>query len=356
MPSCPRGDVVAKGEVAVYHAWNRCVQRAFLAGQDPVTGHDYEYRRDWIQQTEQLLAGLFALDVGFHAELSNHIHLVVRTRPDVAQSWSDEDVARRWLIVAKLKRNGNDTVVQPTDAELAAELNNPGRVDLLRRRLASISWFMGTLCENISRRCNLETGNSGAFWEHRFECRSLADETAITICGMYVDLNQIRAGEALTPETSTHTSAYERILGLQQRRSAGADQETLADSASPDGWLCELTLQDGPGAELVAPRRDNPRRASDKGLLPVSLEKYLELLDWTGRQVREGKRGAIPASLAPILDRLGIQAAKWVDAVESFHSKCGLVVGSAAAVAAAASRAGRHWFRGGNFCAAAASA
>ena len=99
--------------------------------------------------------------------------------------------------------------------------------------------------------------------------------------------------------------------------------------------------------------RGNCRRASNKGLLPLSLEKYLELLDWTGRRVREEKRGAIPASLAPILDRLGIQGSKWVDAVESFHSKCGLVVGSAEAVAAAVSRAGRHWFRGGKFCGAA---
>jgi len=35
------------------------------------------------------------------------------------------------------------------------------------------------------------------------------------------------------------------------------------------------------------------------------LSQYLELLDWTGREIRVGKRGAIPDSLAPILTRIG---------------------------------------------------
>ena len=265
------------------------------------------------------------------------------------------EVVSRWLIIAKLKRNGYDTIIKPTPAEIARELNREGRVEVLRRRLASVWWFMGTLCENIARRCNLDAGTSGTFWEQRFQCRCLADETAILICGMYVDLNQIRAGEALTPETSCHTCVFERIAGARERGAAHEGQGGSEKANDfPDDWLCELTLRDGTEADLTdSATRGNCRRASNKGLLPLSLEKYLELLDWTGRQVREGKRGAIPASLAPILDRLGIQGSKWVDAVESFHSKCGLVVGSAEAVAAAVSRAGRHWFRGGKFCGAA---
>jgi hypothetical protein len=36
----------------------------------------------------------------------------------------------------------------------------------------------------------------------------------------------------------------------------------------------------------------------------MSLNHYLELLDWTGRQLRAGTRGAIPAHLTPILGRI----------------------------------------------------
>ena len=104
MPTCPRHDVVSKGEVGVYHCWNRCVQRAFLCGKDSATGIDYEYRRDWIEQTERTLASLFAVEIAFHAELANHIHLMVRTRPDVAKKWDDRQVVRRWLIITKMKR------------------------------------------------------------------------------------------------------------------------------------------------------------------------------------------------------------------------------------------------------------
>jgi hypothetical protein len=47
-------------------------------------------------------------------------------------------------------------------------------------------------------------------------------------------------------------------------------------------------------------------RASNKGCLPMSFGEYLDLLDWTGRQLRDDKRGAIPQELAPILQRLHI--------------------------------------------------
>ena len=94
MPSCPRGEIVRLGEVAVYHCWSRCVRRAFLCGEDHVSGKDYEYRRDWIRDFEECLAGLFGIEIGFHAERSNHIHLVLRTRLDLVEAWPDEDVAR----------------------------------------------------------------------------------------------------------------------------------------------------------------------------------------------------------------------------------------------------------------------
>ena len=45
----------------------------------------------------------------------------------------------------------------------------------------------------------------------------------------------------------------------------------------------------------------------------------LQLLDWTDRQIRSGKRGAIPKHLAPILQRLGMSPAFWVDYVRQFH-------------------------------------
>src|SRR5262245_52436777 len=104
MPACPRNLIFLSGAAGVFHCWNRCVRRALLCGQDPVSGKDYSYRRDWIRLLEQQLARLFGIEIAFHSELSNQLHLVLRTRPDVVATWSDEEVVRRWLKIAKLKR------------------------------------------------------------------------------------------------------------------------------------------------------------------------------------------------------------------------------------------------------------
>ena len=40
-----RRDVLAAGEIQVVHCINRCVRRAYLCGQDPLTGIDYEHRK-----------------------------------------------------------------------------------------------------------------------------------------------------------------------------------------------------------------------------------------------------------------------------------------------------------------------
>ncbi len=129
----------------------------------------------------------------------------------MAETWSDEDVVRRWLTITKLAKSRDGRVVEPSRVRMAIELNLPGRVQKLRQRLSHPSWFMGILCEYVARRCNREDDCRGVFWEDRYECEALLDEPSILVCGIYVDLNQIRAGEALTPEESTHTSAYDRI-------------------------------------------------------------------------------------------------------------------------------------------------
>ena len=53
-----RRDVLAAGEIQVVHCINRCVRRVYLCGQDPLTGTDYEHRRELIRQRLEFLAGI----------------------------------------------------------------------------------------------------------------------------------------------------------------------------------------------------------------------------------------------------------------------------------------------------------
>ncbi len=76
----------------------------YLAGLDDETGKDFTYRREWIRQRLEKLASVFAIDVLTYAILSNHLHVVIRNRPDVVKTWSDKEVALRWLQIFPGKR------------------------------------------------------------------------------------------------------------------------------------------------------------------------------------------------------------------------------------------------------------
>ena len=68
-------------------------------------------------------------------------------------------------------------------------------------------------------------------------------------------------------------------------------------------------------------------RCSNKGFLPMATTEYLELLDWTARQVVEGKSGATPKHVAPLLQRLGLSEATWCSLVKDFGRLFSVVAG-----------------------------
>ena len=54
-----------------------------------------------------------------------------------------------------------------------------------------------------------------------------------------------------------------------------------------------------------------PRENMPDGL-PFRLSDYLELVDWSGRIIREDKSGYIPDNVPTILQRLDMDARHWV--------------------------------------------
>ena len=66
-----------------YHCVTRCVRWAFLLGEGSLD------RKGWIENRLQELAEIFSVAVAGFAILDNHLHLLVRLDPDVAQGWSD---------------------------------------------------------------------------------------------------------------------------------------------------------------------------------------------------------------------------------------------------------------------------
>ena len=336
MARLPRRDQIDESSVGVYHCINRCVRRAYLCGDDSHSGKNYDHRRLWIQERLEFLAGQFAIDAAGFSVMSNHFHLILRNRPDVVASWTDGEVARRWWNLFPARRDANGSPAEPRPAELK-EL--AGKINSLRQRLSSISWLMRCLAENVARRANREDEISGRFFEGRFKSQELLDETAILACAIYVDLNPIRAEVAQTPETSRFTSAYERIQVRQRRARLRKKQP---GKIMEDEWLSPIELE---RRERSLTSKGN-RRASDRGFLPLSLDHYLRLLDWTGRQVRAKKRGTIPAELAPILERLQVSPSCWVDLITEFGRWFRRTVGRPPNMTAASERRGTRWLQG----------
>ena len=68
------------------------------------------------------------------------------------------------------------------------------------------------------------------------------------------------------------------------------------------------------------------------------MAKYLELLDWTGRQIHKRKRSKIPSHLAPILSRIGLDGNSWCEVVEQFGKIFKRAAGGTEAMAEEAAR------------------
>ncbi len=336
MARLPRRDAIDENVVGVYHCINRCVRRAFLCGVDSISGNNYDHRKTWIQQRLEFLAGVFAIDVIGFSVMSNHFHLILRNRPDVAATLPDSEIAQRWWNLFPARRNDDGTPATPRRGELKALAKKRFK---LRKRLSCISWLMRCLSENVARRANHEEDLTGRFFQGRFRSQKLLDESSILACVMYVDLNPIRADINKTPETSCFTSAYERIQARKRRarRKQPANGEMVGDE-----WLSPVELERQNPSEDPKPRR----RASDRGFLSLTLDQYLELLDWTGRQVRADKRGTIPEQLTPILERLQVSTNCWVDLVTGFGRWFRRSVGRPPSMEEERERRGCRWIQG----------
>jgi len=352
----PRSKYVQDGQEGVYHCFSRCVRRAFLYGFDAFTGQDFSHRKAWIVDRLRYLAAIFAIEVCAYAVMANHYHVVLRTRPDIVAKWSDREVAARWLRLFPRHRDLRGIPILPTDKEICALADCPERIAQLRRRLSSLSWFMGRLNEFIARAANKEDDVKGRFWESRFKCQALLDLAAIVSSMVYVDLNPIRAGVAATPEESDFTSIQERIRAWRKQNTAtssAADVEATGDMQSGsvgctiapenaaeispsadrlsilDGWLCPI--------ESESKRR---------GILDMTTEEYFDLIDKSGRMTRADKPGAIDADLAPILLRIGTNPDTWLDTIAHFGSRFRLAAGRMSNMRNFADRLGRRWLQG----------
>ena len=290
----PRRQQISLDHTPFYHCTTRCVRRAFLCGKDRYSGRNFDHRKQWLENRLVELSQVFAIELLAYAIMSNHYHVVIRLTTDTVAQWSDEEVKERWGRVFSLP----ETV---SDEQLA----------LWRERLCSLSWYQRCINEPLARLSNKEDRCKGRFWEGRYQCQALLDEAALVKCMAYVDLNPIRAAIAKTPEASHHTSIKARIAGASKHLVPFTD--TASNKSCP---------------------------------IPLRLQEYLLLVDWSGRQVHSKKRGTIPDALPPILKRLDTDDRQWIREMQYYGTWYYRAVGSLAKLEQYCQHLGQQWLKG----------
>ena len=216
MPSCARHQIIEPDKVSSYHLVARCVRKAFLCGVDKYSGKDFSHRRYWVEsRLKDVVKNVFLIELISHAVMSNHVHFVVRVRPDLAATLSDEEVMRRWWCLFPRKIKGAYAVEPPQELK-DIWLADSTWLSERRCRLTSISWFMSSICEHIARKANKEDGVTGRFWEGRFKSQILLDEKAVLSAATYVDLNPVRANICKSLEESDFTSIQKRMAEFKE--------------------------------------------------------------------------------------------------------------------------------------------
>jgi len=309
-----------------YHLYNRCVRQAFLMGKDKTSGKDFSHRKRWIAKRLRKLESVFAIRLAGYSLLSDHYHLVVYIDQESSENWPNEEVVSRWARLCRVNENLKRYVRNKGEIELQLQDKYESQISKWRENLSSVSWFMKFFNEYIARKANKEDKKKGKFFESRFKSQALLDGQALLLCMIYVDLNPVRAGISLTPETSQWTSIKQRVEqeGLLSYRQAFTQVE---DESLP---------------QLMSFKREGYEETQ----IPFSFKSYLELIDWMGRIKKSGKRGSIPENLPPILVRLHFSPDHWLEHMTLNGDKFSVAVGTPVSLKTFAQYCEQKWVRG----------
>jgi len=283
-----------------YHCISRCVRRAYLCGDG------FEHRKQWIEDRLKELADSFAVAVCGYAIMDNHLHVLARLDPELAENWSDEEVLRRWLTVYPPK-SADGEILEVTKHRINEEMKNLDQITKMRTRLTNLGWFMKALKEPLSRMANKEDNCKGTFWEGRYKSIAILDEEALLATCAYIDLNPISAGIALTPEDSKHTSFRNRFQHLTNPLETSTEEidRKLVREIEESCWLCPF--DDIESNVKNRSKSESKRRGMLSGF---SFFDYIKLVVFSSRILGNDKP-SVSQELSDLFDRMDSSPETW---------------------------------------------
>lgn len=163
----PRRDQVDHTVVSTCHCTSRCVRRAsLLAG----TRDGLLARTPWIAARLKHLVAIFAIELDTFSIMDNHLHLVLTIRPDIVASWSDEEVAKRWLRYLPPKTRGVQREVTVEDIQTL--VRDSAKVASCRLRLCQLGEFHKAVEEPLARLARTPEQSAFTGVQHRVSARN----------------------------------------------------------------------------------------------------------------------------------------------------------------------------------------
>jgi hypothetical protein len=185
------------------------------------------------------LLGGYQVDLLAYAIMSNHVHLILRPRPDLVSGLGAGVVVRKMSAAMPWALPGLEAGCKPTPAQVQSLSSNQRAVKEYRATLCSLSCLMKSLKHGVAREANRQEGVTGHFWEGRFMTVPLLDEGAVWSCMAYVDANPYRAGAVSDPfdgpwtsiraRTANPASLHPAEMGLRGALTSLTDCSPLVD-------------------------------------------------------------------------------------------------------------------------------
>ena len=373
MPARARKEIVDGKSPGYYLVTQRVVRGLRLTGVDGITGRDYSYRQAKLERRIRELAGLYLIEIAEFTCGADGFDLLVRTRPDLLPSLTNEDVVRRML-----RRSEKQLELKPPPSEeaVSAALADAKRLTKLRARIVNLSQFMGDVDEAMARDVNRESGGGerdlplGRLWHGRFNSVRVLDPPALLLAAAYVESKKVVDGEAGTIETAACSSAALRARTLHGQ-DAPAERDASSETSVERQPLTKVELSaEGPEELADDLRRENHRvTQADAWLLPmverlstvasdpfesgpylgIAFSQFRRLLRWTlerTKAVGESGKADVDDELVSVFERFRLRVDVWVEAVKNFRRWFRTAIGLGDAMKSFAKRLGVAWLAG----------
>lgn len=210
MPEKRKGDKIDAQVEGVYYCRTACGRRWFSpprsAGEHRTNIERETMKRETIERWQfcegrlRFLASIFAIDILDYSLLIDEIHTVLRNRPDVAQQWTNNELAQRWVILH------SPELVFPDASDVLEDI---------RTKLSSISYFQGQFLEPVAREIHRRNHDKGRFVKPTFQWEPIGPADTLA-CSIYVALTAQQAGLAETLGAHPYSSYSRRMHGDDQ--------------------------------------------------------------------------------------------------------------------------------------------